>query len=178
MLLLVLGVAAVANNVGLLGKPLAALFVVYVVGFWLYAGWEQKTRPMKYNLRDAIQYIAERRDPDTLLILQIPHMEWSYRYYSSDFQPDLFQDSDARLGHWVGGLWTNGGAPDEQARIEVAAQMQEITAESTELWVLRSEVEMWDARHLMDEWLDQHGEVAEQAEFLGAQVKRYVMVKH
>ena len=53
--------------------------------------------------------------------------------------------------------------------------MQQITAGAKDLWIMRSEVEMWDARHLMDEWLDQHGKVIDQAEFLGAQVKHYQM---
>jgi 4-amino-4-deoxy-L-arabinose transferase-like glycosyltransferase len=176
MILLALGAAVLYRNAGRLGVPLAALFVLYLLGFWLYAGWQQKTLTMKYDLRGAVSYVAERRQPETLLILQIPHMEWAYRYYSSDLQPDLFTDSDARLGRWAQGLWTNHGAPDEQARAQVDAQMRQITAGATELWVLRSEVEMWDARHLMDAWLDQHGQVLEQAEFHGAQVKRYRMM--
>jgi mannosyltransferase len=175
MILLALGAVVLYRNAGRLGAPLAALFVLYIVGFWLYAGWQQKTLPMKYDLRSAVSYVAERRPPETLLILQIPHMEWAYRYYSSDLQPDLFTNSDARLGHWAQGLWTNNGAPDEQARAQVDLQMRQITAGAPELWVLRSEVEMWDARHLMDAWLDQNGQVLEQAEFHGAQVKRYWM---
>ncbi|MFN8491128.1 MAG: glycosyltransferase family 39 protein [Caldilineaceae bacterium] len=177
MLLLALGVQAVMSNAGSLGRLLAGVFIVYVLGFWLYAGWQQKTMPMKYDLRDAVTYIAERRSPDTLLILQIPYMEFSYRYYSSNFTPHLFAKSDAKLGKWVGGLWTNDGSADDQARSQVDQQMQQMTAGAKELWVMRSEVEMWDARHLMDEWLDQHGEVVDQAEFLGTQVKHYQMQK-
>lgn len=176
MILLALGAAVLYHNAGRLGVPLTALFVVYIVGFWLYAGWQQKTLTMKYDLRSAVTYVAERRLPETLLILQIPHMEWAYRYYSSDLQPDLFAGSDARLGRWAQGLWTNNDAPDEEARALVDLQMRQITAGASELWVLRSEVEMWDARHLMDAWLDQHGELVEQAHFHGAQVRRYVMV--
>jgi hypothetical protein len=41
------------------------------------------------------------------------------------------------------------------------------------VWLLRSEVEMWDQRRLMDAWLDQHGELVDQADFLGVQVRRY-----
>jgi hypothetical protein len=161
------------HNAGRLGAPLGALLLLYIVSFWLYAGWQQKTLPMKYDLRSAVAYVAARRAPGTLLILQIPHMEWSYRYYTGDFQSDLFAESEARLGRWNPGLYTNYGAPDDEARAEVDQQMRAITAGVTELWVFRSEVEMWDARHLMDEWLDQHGQVIDQAEFHGAQVKRY-----
>jgi mannosyltransferase len=169
MLVLALGVQVVLHNAGWLSRPLAALLVVYVLGFWLYAGWQQKTMPMKYDLRDAVTYIAERRQPDTLLILQIPHMEHAYRYYSSDFSVHYLEGGDARLGRWAGGLWTNDG----KSATDVDQQMKELTAGMQDLWVLRSEVEMWDARHLMDEWLDQHGTVLDQAEFLGTQVKHY-----
>ena len=173
MILLALGAQVIWHNAGILSKPLSVLLVAYILSFWLYVGWQQKTVSMKYDLRGAITYISTRRDPATLLILQIPHMEYSYRYYSSDFSADWLADSDVRLGWWVGGLWTNGGASDERARAEVDAQMQQITAGAAELWVMRSEVEMWDARHLMEEWLDQHGTVIDQAEFHGAQVRHY-----
>ncbi|CAN5530765.1 hypothetical protein BH10CHL1_BH10CHL1_33730 [soil metagenome] len=169
MLLLALGVQVVMHNAGKIAGLLAGLLLIYVLGFWFYVGWQQKTMPMKYDLRDAVTYIAQRRQPDTLLILQIPHMQYSYRYYSGDFSANYLDDSDERLGDWVGGLWTNDG----KSAADVDQQMQELTAGAAELWVLRSEVEMWDSRHLMDEWLDQHGTVIDQAEFLGTQVKHY-----
>jgi mannosyltransferase len=175
MILLAMGAVILYHASGHLRIPLVTLLVGYILTFWLYAGWQQKTLPMKYDLRSAVTYTHQRRAPETLLILQIPHMEWSYRYYTGNFQADLFANSDERLGWWAGGLWTNRGAPDDQARAEVDRQMRQITVGANELWVLRSEVEMWDARHLMDEWLDQHGTVLEQAEFHGAQVKHYVL---
>ncbi|MCX6046929.1 MAG: glycosyltransferase family 39 protein [Chloroflexi bacterium] len=173
MLLLALGVQVVIYNAGTFARWLAGLLVVYLLGFWLYVGWQQKTTPMKYDLRDAVTYIAQRRQPATLLILQIPHMQYSYRYYSGDFSVHYLDGSDTRLGDWVGGLWTNDG----KSATDVDQQMQALTADTTELWVLRSEVEMWDSRHLMDEWLDQHGTVVDQAEFLGTQVKHYQLHK-
>src|SRR5262249_45307804 len=73
MILMALGVQVVIHNAGILGKSLAALLVIYTCGFWLYTGWQQKVLPMKYDLRDAVTYITQRRSPDTLLILQIPY---------------------------------------------------------------------------------------------------------
>jgi uncharacterized membrane protein len=176
MLLVTLGVMALWREAGVMGRSLAVLTVLYVVGFWLYAGWQQKALPMKYDLRGAVSYVAERRDPATLLVLQIPHMEWAYRYYSGPPTAAVFATSDPRMGRWAGGLWTNNGSTDQQARAEVAAQMTQITAGVAELWLLRSEVQMWDGRQLMDEWLEQHGEVVEGADFHGAQVRKYRMV--
>jgi hypothetical protein len=147
--------------------------LIYVLGFWLYAGWQQKTEETKYDLRGGITYLDERRTPDSLLILQIPHMEWPYRYYTSDFGPRPFAESEGRLAPWTGGMWTNQGWPDEVARADVAQQMAEKTAGYADVWLLRSEVEMWDQRHLMDQWLDEHGEVVDQADFHGVQVRHY-----
>lgn len=173
MMLIGLGLVVVRRYGWVLGQVAAVALLVYVTGFWLYAGWQQKTLPTKYDLRGGVTYIAERRAPGSLLILQIPHMEWAYRYYTSDFGPRPFEESEARLAPWRPGLWTNQGWPDDVARAEVAAQMTANTLGFTDIWVMRSEVEMWDRRYLMDEWLMGRGELIEQADFHGVQVRRY-----
>ncbi|MBX3015877.1 MAG: hypothetical protein KF832_30435 [Caldilineaceae bacterium] len=175
MILLALGVQALYQNSGRLALPLVMILLIYTLGFWLQMGWRQKHEVIKYDLRSAIHYIAERRDPATLLILQIPHLEFSYRYYTSDYQTGLFARSDAPLGWWVGGLWTNGDLPDDQARALADQEMQQITAGVQELWVLSSEVEMWDTRHLMNEWLTTHGRVVAGAEFHGVHARHYLL---
>lgn len=173
MMLLALGVRVVMRNGAILGRPLALLLVVYLCGFWFYAGWQQKVTTIKYDLRAGVHYVAERRTLDELLILQIPHMEWSYRYYSSTQGTHPFDGGDERLGHWERGLWTNNGFADEKARADVDATMQQATSGVHSVWVLYSEVEMWDARHLMRQWLEQHATVTDEAFFHGVQVKRY-----
>lgn len=175
LMVLALGVSALRSNAGRLGNLLAIIAVVYLVGYWAHAGWQQKSQPTKYDLASAVGYIVEHRTPGSLLILQIPHMEYAYRYYSSDFGSAPFQESDARLGAWMGGLWTNNGLADDLAYAQVEAQMQQQTAGYRDLWVLRSEVEMWDPRYLMDRWLDAHGTLVDQAHFTGAQVRHYVL---
>jgi 4-amino-4-deoxy-L-arabinose transferase-like glycosyltransferase len=172
MMVLALGIAVIWRS-ALWGGVITFLLLLYIGGFWLYAGWEQKTSDIKYDLRSAVTYLENRRQPDELLILQIPHMEYSYRYYSGDQSARPFAGSEQRLGRWAGGLWTNNGHPDAQARAEVDAAMRGLTHGVERVWVLRSEVEMWDARHLMDQWLDEHGTLVDQAEFHGSQVRVY-----
>ena len=57
-----------------------------------------------------------------------------------------FAGSDARLGRWVGGPYTNFGEPDEQAQAAVDDAMGSATAGMNDVWVLFSEAEMWDSR--------------------------------
>jgi hypothetical protein len=173
MMLMALGLVVVRRYAWVLGRFLAAALLVYVVGFWLYAGWQQKSESTKYDLRGGISYLSQQRTPDDLLILQIPHMEWAYRYYTSDFGPRPFAESETRLSPWIGGMWTNQGWLDDVAQQDVAQQMSVQTAGYSDVWVLRSEVEMWDQRHLMDQWLEQHGELIDQADFHGVQVRHY-----
>jgi hypothetical protein len=72
----------------------------------------------------------------------------------------------------VGGPWTNG-ADDATAAAEVDLQMRSLTNADSELWVMRSETDMWDQRNLMEKWLAQHGVLLEQAGFHGVQVLHY-----
>jgi len=177
MLAIALGLRVLLASGGRAGPLLASGLLVYTLVLWSYAGWQQKTLTIKYDLRGAVQYVQTQRDPNDLLILQIPHQEWSFRYYSDDFAPNPFANSDARLGRWVGGPYTNYGEADEQARASVDAQMRAAIAGSEAVWVMLSEVEMWDARRLMDEWLAQNGSLVEQMDFPGVGVRRYHLKK-
>ncbi len=173
MILLALGVQAVRRYAQPIGRVLAAALAIYVLAFWLYAGWQQKTLPMKYDLRSGIAAITAQRSPSALLILQIPHLQYAMRYYSSDFGPHPFEGSEARIGPWAEGLWTNNGWDDASAQQLADQQMQAMTVGASDVWVLYSEVEMWDQRHLMQQWLDAHGTLADQADFHGVQVRHY-----
>ena len=146
---------------------------VYIALFWVFAGWQQKTIEVKYDLRSAVGTIQSYRAANDLLILQIPHMEFSYRYYSSDLGTTPFVNSNERLGYWIGGLWTNNGLPDEQARAEVDQHMLNATNGFDTVWVLLSEAEMWDQRHLMNEWLDSNGQQIAAWYYHGSEVRQY-----
>jgi len=74
-------------------------------------------------------------------------------------------------------LWTNNGWADDRAKIQANQQMLGITANMTAVWVMRSEVEMWDNRYLMDTWLDEHGDLIEQLNFHGTEVRHYLLTR-
>lgn len=111
VMLLALGVQVVWHSGGRTATMLAALLTVYLLTFGGGSGGKQTHTPNKTQLRQAITYVAERREPDELLILQIPHTHYAYRYYTSDFGADPFTDSDVRLDPWVEGLWTHNDLP-------------------------------------------------------------------
>jgi uncharacterized membrane protein len=175
LLAVALGLEVLGAHSGRLRGALTALLLVYIVGVWGYANWQQKTLTIKYDLRGAVQYLQTHRRPEELLILQIPHQEWSFRYYSDDFSPNPFAGSDARLGYWMQGPYTNYGEPDAQARAAVDAQMQPYVTGQPSVWVMLSEADMWDTRRLMDEWLAQRGTVVEELNLPGVTVRRYQM---
>ncbi len=170
LLLVALGIQVLRSNLGRAGVPAALLLAAAIAGVWLYGGFRQSTQTIKYDLRAAVGYVAERRTPGTLLLLQIPHLEYAWRYYTSDQGTDPFAGSDARLGRWAGGLYTNNGLDDATAAADVERQMRVLTAGMSDLWLIRSEPEMWDQRRLMDAWLARNGVLLERADFHGVQV--------
>mgnify|MGYP000847636483 FL=1 len=175
LLFVALGAQALLRSSGRAAPWVALLLALYGVTIWGWLNWQQKTTTIKYDLRGAVHYVQQARDPGDLLILQIPHQEWSYRYYTSDFGRAPFDGSDARLGRWAGGPYTNYGEPDDIAQAGVADTMRQLTAGSGDIWVMFSEAEMWDSRRLLDQWLDDHATLAEQADFAGVQVRRYTL---
>jgi len=173
VLLLALGLRVVYNSGGRLARLAAGLLLLFVVGLWTVNGWQQTVTPNKTQLREAVTFVAEHRQPEQLLILQIPHTHYAYRYYTSDFGGDPFSDSEARLAPWAEGLWTQNGLPDSRARAEADNAMQRTTAGFAEVWVILVEAGSWDGRRLMDAWLDSHGTLEEQKTFHGIEARRY-----
>ncbi len=114
--------------------------------------------------------------PGSLLILQIPHLEYAMRYYNSgDFGPRPFEDEVTRLAPGPAGCQTNNGWPDDQARQLADQQMRDITAGIGDVWVLRSEVEMWDQRRASAGMAGKPRRDTDQADFHGVQVRRYLL---
>lgn len=173
MLLLALGIGVIRHSGGRWATLLALILIGYIGGVWIWTGWQQTNTPNKTQLRQAATYVAERRQPGDLLILQIPHTHFAYRYYTSDFDADPFADSEPRLSPWFEGLWTNNSLPDDAAYTQVTDIMAQRTDGYEQVWVLLAEAGAWDPRRLMDRWLDTNGELLERIHFHGVEARHY-----
>jgi mannosyltransferase len=178
LLLLALGIVVVASRSRLMaGLLLAALLLVNGWGVWL-----QARTPLKADFRAATRYVADRMAPGDLILFQIPYGRYSFDYYWQQrgragderggeyrvFLPWIAGGSGAPL-RWAEGLYTNAGMdPDEAAR-----RMAEITAGSPAVWLVATEVPLWDERGLVQGWLNDHGQVTDQAHFVRVEVYRY-----
>jgi hypothetical protein len=69
----------------------------------------------------------------------------------------------------VDGPFTNGGAIETA----VAQQMVQRTAGSRAVWLIASEVPLWDQRELTRLWLSDNGKATDQADFARVSVTRY-----
>jgi hypothetical protein len=159
--------------------------------------WRQATEPLKADFRAAAAYVADypassenepiarqaagesftfksylpliatdRPARDELIIFQIPHARYSFDYY--------FPTGEYA---WAEGLYTNHRAPDgsylmsEQQAIQ---RMEGMTTGYSVVWLIATEVTMWDERGLVQAWLEASGERVDEAHFMRVNVYRYV----
>ncbi len=179
MLLLASGVGALASYSRVLtGVTVLGLLAMNSRGLWL-----QANVPLKADFRAATECLAKRLDNNDLIIFQIPHGRFSFAYYlDRERRPASPQDSELRhrtylptvLGggqsyRWADGLYTNSGmGPDE-----VESRMEAMTEGSRTVWLVASEVAMWDARGLVQAWLDNNASSSDVVEFTRVTVHHY-----
>ncbi|HEY76276.1 MAG TPA: hypothetical protein G4O00_08865 [Thermoflexia bacterium] len=137
-----------------------ALLVVFGGNLWI-----QSTVPTKSDLRAAAAFVEERYEPGDLLIFQIPHIRYTFDYY---FGPAVYS--------WADGPYTNYRSSDGEYQVDEGqvAYWMALTVRGRErVWFVASEVEMWDERNLVWEWLEANGERVEEAHFLWVDVYLY-----
>jgi mannosyltransferase len=181
IMLTAFGLLAAARRSRLVAS-LLLLAILAVNGWGL---WLQATTMLKADFRDATGYVARHLDERDLLVFQIPHGRYSFDYY---FKP--IGKTGAPLGaearsvsvyvpwvlggsgqayRWAEGLYTNGG----MSWSEVDHRMAEITDGSRVVWLIATEVPMWDTRNLVQGWLEEHGARTAEARFVRVTVYRY-----
>jgi 4-amino-4-deoxy-L-arabinose transferase-like glycosyltransferase len=157
---------------------------------------EQAAKPIKAEFRAAADFVSSYREPegsiqpsireeerafkcylpltmgggagfDDLIIFQIPYGRYAFDYYSS-----------IEGYAWAEGLYTNHRTPDGAYRMtaeEAATRMEELTKGYDTVWLIATEVSMWDERNLVQQWLDQHALHMSVAHFTRVDVYRYVL---
>ncbi len=135
------------------GAALAAVTLVALAG--VYA---QSITPFKSDFRSAARYIEARYPGDEAMLFQIPYGQYTFDYY---FDPP-FRVLEGPYTNW----------PDRDATsfdAEIAARL----SGQRVVWLIATEVEMWDERHVLEEWLNRHARLTDRADFLRVTVMRY-----
>jgi hypothetical protein len=199
-LLIAVGLADLWRTVGW-GRWAAIILTVLVLGLNGVNQYQQAVKPGKADFRAAAAYVAatyaqsndeehavdvplsivgcdhcefeiyfpkvlSRYTPlDELIIFQIPYGRYTFDYYFP------YQNYP-----WAEGLYTNHRASDgaylmsEQAAHEA---MRHSTEGYTVVWLVASEMSMWDERELVRGWLDRNMQLTDDAEYLWVSVYRY-----
>jgi mannosyltransferase len=152
-LLVALGGAALWK----LWRPLGLVAILAVVGVAANGANVQATTPIKSDVRDAARYFEAHSAPGDLVIFQIPYLRYTFNYY------------DPHPYEWADGLFTNYGMSDA----EVDAQMRTIVAGHKTIWLVASEMTMWDSRLQVWHWLESHAQRTDAVELAQVTLYRY-----
>lgn len=185
LLLLAAGLRAVAR----ISRFVAAGLLVAVLALNVWGLGLQARTPVKADFRAATAYLSARLSPGDLLLFQIPYGRHSFEYYLERqaemagrprqapsgggfriFLPHI-SGGEAWTYRWADGLYTNGGMAPEEA----AHQMAALTADSRGVWLVASEVWLWDERGLVQAWLEAHAVRVEEAHFVRVDLTYYAL---
>jgi mannosyltransferase len=157
--------------------------------------WRQATTAIKSDFRAAAAYVARYEEPSEgveppissrdrgfesylpmvtarhseggdLIIFQIPYGRYTFDYY---FPMETYP--------WAEGLYTNHRTAEgayQMSEQEAAWQMREMTQGHEAVWLVATEMTVWDERNLVQNWLDEHFKRVTEAHFSRVDVYRYV----
>jgi mannosyltransferase len=158
-----MGIAALAR----VWRPLGATVLAAALATGLASVWAQSSKPVKSDFRAAARFVAARQQTGDLLLFQFPYGRYVFSYYSNGREPDA-PPAQWQLP-WADGPFTN----DAVSEAGVAEQLARETAGYRGVWLIASEVPLWDQRGLTQAWLSEAGTVTDQADFARVTVTRY-----
>lgn len=187
-LLAALGLAAPLRWGWPFALPWLAL-ILFVNGVNL---WQQTVVPIKSDFRAAAAYVANYQEDappapvdveayafriylplvaatgeteDALIVFQIPYGQYTFDYY---YPEESYP--------WIGGQYTNNRAANGAYLTtpeQVAQAMERATAGYTHIWLVATEMAMWDERGLVQAWLESNARLVDEAHFPRVDVYRY-----
>lgn len=142
--------------------PLFLLTVLVIGGVGLY---QQAVFSIKPQFEPATRYLEARRTPEELVLFQIPYNVHVMAYYAA-----------LPLSPSVDAPHTNWREPDGSYKVGAAyvdREMSLLTSGYDGVWLVYSEVLLWDERELVKVWLDRHGQVTDRQIYAGVELYRY-----
>ncbi len=138
------------------------LHALFLNGVGLY---RQAAIPIKPQFQAATRYIEAARTPGELLLFQIPYNHHVVSYYA-----------EAPLDPWAEAPFTNWKKEDGSYQVDmpyVDAEMKKLLDGYSNVWLVYSEVTLWDERELVMQWLDKHARLVDQQSYVGVTVYYY-----
>ncbi len=136
---------------------LAALCLTLVLAINLVGIWQQQHRPIKPDFRAAATYLNNQSIPPTTIMVQMPYLKHTLNYY----YPKKYKFLD--------GVWTNNGKTEAEFHTEMLTLVTDLSS----LWLVTSEEEVWDNRHMVRAWLDNNAILVDKADFMRVNVYHY-----
>lgn len=164
--------------------PVLSIVPVVVIAIAsLVSVGKQMATPIKADVRSATGFVASHMEEGDRILFQIPYTRHAFEYYLRrswpSEQPRLLTIGSrlylpltglgGELAWRIDGPFTNGGISES----EVDATMRQLLANTRAVWLVASEVPLWDERLLVQGWLSQHARTSVRAEFTGVSVFRY-----
>jgi len=128
--------------------------------------YRQATIPIKPQFQLVTRHIEASRAPGELLLFQIPYNHHVVGYYA-----------EMPLDPWAEAPFTNWRREDGSYYVYmpyVDKEMAALTSDYSGIWLVYSEVALWDDRELVKQWLDAHARLVEQHSYHGVEVFHYV----
>lgn len=145
-------------------RAAAALSWIVLIGAGALSINTQATVPYKSDFRSAAKMVAAAIQPVDVLVFQIPYAQYTFDYYYEPAYPSL-------AGPYTNAPGNTGGYQDSEAT--VFAQLDQVFQDRHGVWLIASEVSLWDTRNLLQRWLDAHGTPTQQHLFAQVTVTRY-----
>lgn len=145
-------------------RPLGVITLVPVLALLLRGTMVQATTPIKSDFRSAAALVTAHFEPGDVLIYQIPYIRYTFTYYASATRNP---EDPAWAG--IDGPYTNDGT----AEPVVAAWLERQVGQASPVWLVASEVALWDERGLTEAWLARRGRITLEQTYSLVTVRRY-----
>ncbi len=145
-------------------KLMGGIGVVVIVSTFP-ALYSQSAYPIKPQFNKAAEYVLSHNRADDLLLFQIPYNAQVFNFYSQN-----------QIYNWDEAPYTNWKLADGRYQVGesyVQQEMSKIVDEYNRIWLVYSEVALWDQRELVKNWLDTRWDLVDTQVFQGVTLYSY-----